>query len=194
MAPRHALDCRRARDQCPRLAPCRARHQPDSVDGLTPRSMPRSTSSSRSCGVVVVHLPEPPCLEAVRDGVEEETTVSFGYAEARRHGTHGHGRSSRTRSSESSARGTWTGRDLGTTRLKYFRIDLMADAAMTRTRFTPPADEIEVPDRVLVRRAPHPRLRACARALPQPPRRRLHGVRRRARRRRLALGAARRDG
>ena len=26
--------------------------------------------------------PEPPCLEAVRDGVEEETTVSFGYVKS----------------------------------------------------------------------------------------------------------------
>ncbi len=94
-------------------------------------------------GVVVVHLPEPPCLEAVRDGVEEETTVSFGYLKP--------GAMEPTDREIEPYKvfrkfGSWYvyGRDRDD-RLKYFRIDLMAEAAMTRTRFTPPADEIEVP-------------------------------------------------
>jgi predicted DNA-binding transcriptional regulator YafY len=95
-------------------------------------------------GTVVIHLPEPPCLEAVRDGLEEETTVAFRYLKpGAREATH------REIEPYKVFRkfGSWYvyGRDRGDGKRKYFRIDLMADAAMTRTRFTPPSEEIEVP-------------------------------------------------
>ena len=97
-------------------------------------------------GDVVVHIPEPPCLEAVRDGVEEETTVRFTYA-----------KSAATEISERHIEpykvfrqwGSWyvMGKDLGDGAIKYFRIDRMLDAEMTRTRFHPPPD-VEVPDQL----------------------------------------------
>jgi predicted DNA-binding transcriptional regulator YafY len=99
-------------------------------------------------GDLVVVIPEPPCLEAVRDGVEEETTVEFRYA--------------KSASTAVTAReiepykvfrqwGSWyvMGKDLGDGAIKYFRIDRMLDAAMSRTRFHPPSD-VEVPDRLPV--------------------------------------------
>lgn len=95
-------------------------------------------------GTVVMHLPEPPCLEAVRDGLEEETTVSFRYLKPG-------ARNATDREIEPyrvfRKFGSWYvhGRDCRDGELKYFRIDLMADAAMTRSRFAPPAEEIEVP-------------------------------------------------
>ena len=94
-------------------------------------------------GELVVHIPEPLHLEAVRDGVEEETTIRFTYA-----------KSGATEISEREMEpykvfrrwGSWyvIGRDLGDGAIKYFRIDRMLDAEMTRTRFHPPPD-VEVP-------------------------------------------------
>ena len=97
-------------------------------------------------GDLVVFIPEPPFLEVVRDCVEEETPLRFTYAK------------SATAVSDRVVEpykvfrqlGSWyvSGKELGSETIKYFRVDRMLDAEMTKLpRFRPPED-VDVPDRM----------------------------------------------
>ncbi len=99
-------------------------------------------------GDLVVHIPEPQLVDTVRACVEEETPMRFRYA--------------KSASAEITERllepyklfrnwGSWyvTGKDRDDEKVKYFRIDRMVDAEMTKLpRFHPP--EVDVPEQLEV--------------------------------------------
>ena len=97
-------------------------------------------------GDLVVFIPEPPFLEVVRDCVEEETPLRFTYAKSAT------AVSDRVIEPYKVFRqlGSWyvSGKELGSDTIKYFRVDRMLDAEMTKLpRFHPPED-VDVPDRM----------------------------------------------
>ena len=97
-------------------------------------------------GDLVVFIPEPPFLEVARDCVEEETPLRFTYAKSASAVTE------RVIEPYKVFRqmGSWyvSGKEIGSDTVKYFRVDRMLDAEMTKLpRFHPPAD-LEVPDRM----------------------------------------------
>jgi proteasome accessory factor C len=97
-------------------------------------------------GDLVVFIPEPPFLEVVRDCVEEETPLRFTYAKSAT------AVSDRVIEPYKVFRqlGSWyvSGKEMDGETIKYFRVDRMLDAEMTKLpRFDPPED-VDVPDRM----------------------------------------------
>jgi hypothetical protein len=99
-------------------------------------------------GDIFVFIAEPIVLETVRACVEEETPMRFRYAKAGADAV-----TERVIEPYKVFQSGWwyvAGKDLGDGEVKYFRVDRMLTAEMTKLpRFTPPAD-VEVFDRVQV--------------------------------------------
>ena len=99
-------------------------------------------------GDIFVFIAEPIVLETVRACVEEETPMRFRYAKAGADAV-----TERVIEPYKVFQSGWwyvAGKDLGDGEVKYFRVDRMLSAEMTKLpRFTPPAD-VEVFDRVQV--------------------------------------------
>jgi predicted DNA-binding transcriptional regulator YafY len=94
---------------------------------------------------VAVHLPEPASLAPVRNGTAQAKTVRFRYLKP--------GAVEATEREVEPYKvfrksGSWylVCKDLRDEKIKFFRIDLMADAEMTHTEFHPPGDDVELPE------------------------------------------------